>query len=108
MFIINYKLIYLVDKLVFMVYIKCLELINFKFFGGIIIILLLLGFIVVFGLNGFGKFNIFDVFLFCLGLFIFKGMRVEWLLDLVNNRLVGCKIVEIIVIVIFNLEDFLY
>lgn len=89
-----------------MVYVKCIELFYFKFFGGIIVIFFLLGFMVVFGFNGLGKLNIFDVLLFCLGLVIFKGMWVEWLLDLVNNIFKGnWGSFEVSVLVIFELYD---
>ncbi|MCH2048887.1 MAG: chromosome segregation protein SMC [Trichodesmium sp. ALOHA_ZT_67] len=88
-----------------MVHIKCLELTNFKSFGGTTTIPLLPGFTVVSGPNGSGKSNILDALLFCLGLSTSKGMRAERLPDLVNNKLAGRKTVETIVTVTFDLED---
>lgn len=88
-----------------MVYIKRLELTNFKSFGGTTTIPLLPGFTVVSGPNGSGKSNILDALLFCLGLSTSKGMRAERLPDLVNNKLAGRKTVETIVTVTFDLED---
>lgn len=66
-------------------YIKCLELTNFKSFGGTTEIPLLPGFTVVSGPNGSGKSNLIDALLFCLGLAGSKGMRAERLPDLVNH-----------------------
>jgi len=67
------------------VYIKCLELTNFKSFGGTTEIPLLPGFTVISGPNGSGKSNLIDALLFCLGLAGSKGMRAERLPDLVNH-----------------------
>jgi chromosome segregation protein len=67
------------------VYIKRLELTNFKSFGGTTPIPLLPGFTVVSGPNGSGKSNLIDALLFCLGLAGSKGMRAERLPDLVNH-----------------------
>lgn len=66
-------------------YIKRLELTNFKSFGGTTPIPLLTGFTVVSGPNGSGKSNLIDALLFCLGLAGSKGMRAERLPDLVNH-----------------------
>lgn len=66
-------------------YIKRLELTNFKSFGGTTPIPLLPGFTVVSGPNGSGKSNLIDALLFCLGLAGSKGMRAERLPDLVNH-----------------------
>ena len=90
-----------------MVYVKRLELSNFKSFGGTTQIPLLPGFTVVSGPNGSGKSNILDALLFALGLASSKGMRAERLPDLVNhnqsNR--GRSTVELSVTVTFDLED---
>ena len=90
-----------------MVYIKRVELSNFKSFGGTTKIPLLPGFTVVSGPNGSGKSNILDALLFALGLASSRGMRAERLPDLVNhdqsNR--GRSTVEASVTVTFNLED---
>jgi chromosome segregation protein len=89
-----------------MVYIKRVELSNFKSFGGTTKIPLLPGFTVVSGPNGSGKSNILDALLFALGLASSRGMRAERLPDLVNhdqsNR--GRSTVEASVTVTFNLE----
>lgn len=89
-----------------MVYIKRIELSNFKSFGGTTKIPLLQGFTVVSGPNGSGKSNILDALLFALGLASSRGMRAERLPDLVNhdqsNR--GRSTVEASVTVTFNLE----
>ena len=88
-------------------YIKRLELSNFKSFGGKVTIPLLPGFTVVSGPNGSGKSNLIDGLLFCLGLAGSKGMRAERLPDLVNhtqstrNR----STVEASVTVTFDLTD---
>lgn len=66
-------------------YIKRLELTNFKSFGGTTPIPLLPGFTVISGPNGSGKSNLIDALLFCLGLAGSKGMRAERLPDLVNH-----------------------
>ncbi|NCQ94021.1 MAG: chromosome segregation protein SMC [Microcystis aeruginosa W11-06] len=68
-----------------MVYIKKVELSQFKSFGGTTPIPFLPGFTVVSGPNGSGKSNILDALLFCLGLATSKGMRAERLPDLVNH-----------------------
>jgi chromosome segregation protein len=67
------------------VYIKRLELSNFKSFGGTTPVPLLPGFTVISGPNGSGKSNLIDALLFCLGLAGSKGMRAERLPDLVNH-----------------------
>ncbi len=90
-----------------MVYIKRVELSNFKSFGGTTKIPLLPGFTVVSGPNGSGKSNILDALLFALGLASSRGMRAERLPDLVNhdqsNR--GRSTVEASVSVTFDLEE---
>lgn len=90
-----------------MVYIKRLELSNFKSFGGTTQIPLLPGFTVVSGPNGSGKSNILDALLFALGLASSKGMRAERLPDLVNHNQSkrGRSTVELSVTVTFDLED---
>ena len=67
-------------------YIKRLELTNFKSFGGTTGVPLLPGFTVISGPNGSGKSNLIDALLFCLGLAGSKGMRAERLPDLVNHN----------------------
>lgn len=88
-----------------MVYVKRVELTNFKSFGGTTAIPLMPGFTVVSGPNGSGKSNILDALLFCLGLSTSKGMRAERLPDLVNNKYIGRQTIETIVTVTFDLED---
>lgn len=68
-----------------MIYIKRVELVHFKSFGGTVEIPLLPGFTVVTGPNGSGKSNILDGLLFALGLSSSKGMRADRLPDLVNQ-----------------------
>jgi chromosome segregation protein len=68
-----------------MVYVKRVELTNFKSFGGTTSVPLLSGFTVISGPNGSGKSNILDSLLFCLGLASSKGMRADRLPDLVNT-----------------------
>lgn len=89
-----------------MVYIKQLELTNFKSFGSTTAIPLLPGFTVISGPNGSGKSNLLDALLFALGLAGSKGMRAERLPDLVNHSQTrrGQSIVETRVTVTFNLE----
>jgi chromosome segregation protein len=89
------------------VYIKRLELSNFKSFGGKVSIPLLEGFTVVSGPNGSGKSNLLDALLFCLGLAGSKGMRAERLPDLVNQSQTARNrsTVEAAVTVTFDLSD---
>jgi chromosome segregation protein len=88
------------------VYIKRLELSNFKSFGGTTQIPLLPGFTVVSGPNGSGKSNILDALLFALGLSSSKGMRAERLPDLVNHQQISKSrsTVEASVSVTFELD----
>lgn len=88
-------------------YIKRLELCNFKSFGGTTPIPLLPGFTVVSGPNGSGKSNLIDALLFCLGLAGSKGMRAERLPDLVNHTQSSRNrsTVEASVTVTFDLSD---
>lgn len=88
-------------------YIKRLELTNFKSFGGTTPIPLLPGFTVVSGPNGSGKSNLIDALLFCLGLAGSKGMRAERLPDLVNHNQISRNrsAVEASVTVTFDLSD---
>lgn len=88
-----------------MVYIKRLELSNFKSFGGTTPIPFLSGFTVVSGPNGSGKSNILDALLFCLGLASSKGMRAERLPDLVNHNQNHRGTVEASVTVTFDISD---
>jgi chromosome segregation protein len=88
-----------------MVYIKRVELSNFKSFGGTTSIPLLPGFTVVSGPNGSGKSNILDALLFALGLSSSKGMRADRLPDLVNNNQSQRRTVEASVSVTFDLEN---
>jgi chromosome segregation protein len=89
------------------VYIKRLELTNFKSFGGTTEIPLLSGFTVVSGPNGSGKSNLIDALLFCLGLAGSKGMRAERLPDLVNHTQSSRNrsTIEASVTVTFDLSD---
>ncbi len=87
-------------------YIKQLELTNFKSFGGTTVIPLLPGFTVISGPNGSGKSNLLDALLFALGLAGSKGMRAERLPDLVNHSQTrrGHSVVETRVTVTFALD----
>ncbi|MEY4351788.1 MAG: Chromosome partition protein Smc [Cyanobacteriota bacterium] len=89
-----------------MVYIKQVELSQFKSFGGTISIPLESGFTVVTGPNGSGKSNILDGVLFCLGLASSRGMRAERLPDLINSAMLRAgKAAETTVTVHFDLSD---
>ncbi|MBW4467942.1 MAG: chromosome segregation protein SMC [Pegethrix bostrychoides GSE-TBD4-15B] len=87
-------------------YIKRVELTNFKSFGGTTDVPLLPGFTVISGPNGSGKSNILDALLFALGLSSSKGMRAERLPDLVNQTQSGRgrSVVEASVTATFALE----
>ncbi|USR89614.1 chromosome segregation protein SMC [Phormidium yuhuli AB48] len=69
-----------------MVYIKEIELTNFKSFGGTTRVPFRREFTVISGPNGSGKSNILDALLFCLGIASSKGMRADRLPDLVNQQ----------------------
>ena len=69
-----------------LVYIKQIDLTNFKSFGGTTHVPLTPEFTVVSGPNGSGKSNILDALLFCLGISSSKGMRADRLPDLVNQN----------------------
>ena len=88
-------------------YVKRVELTNFKSFGGTTPIPLLPGFTVISGPNGSGKSNLLDALLFCLGLAGSKGMRAERLPDLVNHTQTtrGRSTVEAAVTTTFDLSD---
>ncbi|MCU0567883.1 MAG: chromosome segregation protein SMC [Oculatellaceae cyanobacterium Prado106] len=88
-------------------YIKRVELTNFKSFGGTTGVPLLPGFTVISGPNGSGKSNILDALLFCLGLSSSKGMRAERLPDLVNQAQASRNrtVVEASVTVTFALDE---
>ncbi len=88
-------------------YVKRVELTNFKSFGGTTPIPLLPGFTVISGPNGSGKSNLLDALLFCLGLAGSKGMRAERLPDLVNHTQStrGRSTVEAAVTATFDLSD---
>lgn len=88
-------------------YVKRVELTNFKSFGGTTPIPLLPGFTVISGPNGSGKSNLLDALLFCLGLAGSKGMRAERLPDLVNHAQTtkGRSTVEAAVTTVFDLSD---
>ncbi|MFN9599121.1 MAG: ATP-binding protein, partial [Dolichospermum sp.] len=90
-----------------MVYVKRVELTNFKSFGGTTSVPLLPGCTVISGPNGSGKSNILDALLFCLGLSSSKGMRAERLPDLVNNaqKHQGRSALEASVTVTFDISD---
>jgi chromosome segregation protein len=88
------------------VFVKRLELTNFKSFGGTTQVPILPGFTVISGPNGSGKSNLLDAILFCLGLAGSKGMRAERLPDLVNQAQSGRgRTVEASVTVTFDLSD---
>jgi len=88
------------------VYIKRIELCNFKSFGGATGVPFLPGFTVISGPNGSGKSNILDALLFALGLSSSKGMRADRLPDLVNHAQIkrGRSVIEASVTVTFDLE----
>ncbi|MEM6502594.1 MAG: chromosome segregation protein SMC [Cyanobacteria bacterium P01_C01_bin.89] len=89
-------------------YIKQVEITNFKSFGGTVSVQLLPGFTVISGPNGSGKSNILDALLFALGLSSSKGMRAERLPDLVNHGQTSKKgrgTVEATVAVTFDLSE---
>ncbi len=87
-------------------FVKRLELTNFKSFGGTTQVPILPGFTVISGPNGSGKSNLLDAILFCLGLAGSKGMRAERLPDLVNQAQSGRgRTVEASVTVTFDLSD---
>ncbi len=87
-------------------FVKRLELTNFKSFGGTTQVPILPGFTVISGPNGSGKSNLLDAILFCLGLSGSKGMRAERLPDLVNQAQSGRgRTVEASVTVTFDLSD---
>ncbi|AFZ24921.1 condensin subunit Smc [Cylindrospermum stagnale PCC 7417] len=90
-----------------MVYVKRVELTNFKSFGGTTSVPLLPGCTVISGPNGSGKSNILDALLFCLGLASSKGMRADRLPDLVNNaqKPKGRASIEASVTVTFDISD---
>ncbi|MBD2384294.1 chromosome segregation protein SMC [Cylindrospermum sp. FACHB-282] len=90
-----------------MVYVKRVELTNFKSFGGTTSVPLLPGCTVISGPNGSGKSNILDALLFCLGLSSSKGMRADRLPDLVNNaqKPKGRASIEASVTVTFDISD---
>lgn len=66
-------------------YIRSIQLDNFKSFGEVVTIPFLSGFTAVSGPNGSGKSNIIDSLLFAFGLSTNKTMRAERLTDLMNN-----------------------
>lgn len=70
-------------------FVKRVEISNFKSFGGTVAVPLLPGFTAISGPNGSGKSNILDALLFALGLSSSKGMRADRLPDLVNQSSVG-------------------
>lgn len=88
-------------------YVKRVELCNFKSFGGTTSIPLLPGFTVISGPNGSGKSNILDALLFALGLSSSKGMRAERLPDLVNQNQTSRSrsTIEASVTVTFDISD---
>ncbi|HIH69301.1 chromosome segregation protein SMC [Methermicoccus shengliensis] len=66
-------------------YIKRLEIQNFKSFGRRVSIPFFEGFTTVSGPNGSGKSNIVDAIVFCLGLSTSRAMRAERLTDLIHS-----------------------
>jgi chromosome segregation protein len=88
------------------VYVKRIQLTNFKSFGGTTSVPILPGFTVISGPNGSGKSNLLDAILFCLGLAGSKGMRAERLPDLVNQAQSSRhRTVEAAVTVTLDLSD---
>jgi chromosome segregation protein len=88
------------------VYVKRIQLTNFKSFGGTTSVPILPGFTVISGPNGSGKSNLLDAILFCLGLAGSKGMRAERLPDLVNQAQTSRhRTVEAAVTVTLDLSD---
>jgi chromosome segregation protein len=88
------------------VFVKRIQLTNFKSFGGTTSVPILPGFTVISGPNGSGKSNLLDAILFCLGLAGSKGMRAERLPDLVNQAQSSRhRTVEAAVTVTFDLSD---
>src|SRR5574344_2026956 len=67
-------------------YIKEVEIDNFKSFANKITIPFLKGFTTISGPNGSGKSNIIDSVLFALGLSTSRTLRAEKLTDLINNH----------------------
>jgi len=89
-----------------LVYIKQIDLTNFKSFGGTTHVPLTPEFTVVSGPNGSGKSNILDALLFCLGISSSKGMRADRLPDLVNQNQAQRKgTAEASVTVTFDLDS---
>lgn len=87
-------------------YVKRIQLTNFKSFGGTTSVPILPGFTVISGPNGSGKSNLLDAILFCLGLAGSRGMRAERLPDLVNQAQAGRhRTVEAAVTVTLDLSD---
>ncbi len=88
-------------------FIKRIELTNFKSFGGTTAVPFVQGFTVISGPNGSGKSNLIDALLFCLGLAGSKGMRAERLPDLVNTTqsAKSRSTIEASVTVTFDLSD---
>ncbi|MBE9031555.1 chromosome segregation protein SMC [filamentous cyanobacterium LEGE 11480] len=87
-------------------YVKRIQLTNFKSFGGTTAVPILPGFTVISGPNGSGKSNLLDAILFCLGLAGSRGMRAERLPDLVNQGQASRhRTVEAAVTVTLDLSD---
>lgn len=73
-----------------MFYIEKIEMKGFKFYGNKkVVVLFVRGFIVIVGVNGFGKSNIGDVVLFVFGGFFVKVMRVSRISDFIFVGLKG-------------------
>jgi chromosome segregation protein len=88
------------------VFVKRIQLTNFKSFGGTTTVPILPGFTVISGPNGSGKSNLLDAILFCLGLAGSRGMRAERLPDLVNQAQTSRhRTVEAAVTVTLDLSD---
>ncbi len=87
-------------------FVKRIQLTNFKSFGGTTSVPILPGFTVISGPNGSGKSNLLDAILFCLGLAGSRGMRAERLPDLVNQAQTSRhRTVEAAVTVTLDLSD---
>lgn len=90
-----------------MFYIEKIEMKGFKFYGNKkVVVLFVRGFIVIVGVNGFGKSNIGDVVLFVFGGFFVKVMRVSRISDFIFVGLKGEFLVKYVeVVMYFNNED---
>ncbi len=86
-------------------YLKQIELENFKSFGGKMTIPLMEGYLAVTGPNGSGKSNITDAILFVLGPKSSKAMRAGKLTDLIYNGNKSTKVDSTKVTLYFDNTD---